>query len=248
MTPLQLGLVVDYAPAWLGPALLAVGVVLLLAGSVSISDLGRELGPGHVVAFVIMGAGLALPFGPLYLRYPGVVVLCLSFLGRAIEGVALVRTYQKYVTTVREWELQGGLKGRIFASVVGLCLAIVAVGAGAVYLAFYAEQSSLGRSIQLFRTLVILGTSLAAVGWRVNRVREAYSYLFYAGFVLTVVGTELQNLSLAFEIAVFAAGELSYVVGATVALHIWSLLATDRYDRLQSVTPLSYYTLEWLRE
>lgn len=242
------GLLFDYFPAWLGPALLSIGIVLLSTGVYSTSEMGKTLGAGNIFALLLMGVGSAFSLVPLYFQYPSFIIAVLTVLGRTVEGAAMVRTVQKGVVTIRERELQGGLKGKIIFLILGIAITVILSGVGVTYLILYKSQTSIGYSLQLIRTMIIIGLSVGAVGLRINDVRKAYSWIFYSGFILTIIGTELHNLQVGVEIAIIALGNFGYLLGTVGALYTWHALITGQYNKLIERFGLDYYTMSWIKD
>lgn len=242
----QIRFLVDFVPAWLGPTLLTVGVVLLLTGVYSTSELYRDLSVGNLIGLFVIGLGATLMVTPLYVRSVELTIAFIAVLGHAVEGVATVRTYQRYVYSIKNLELTGSLTSRIMFGVVGVVLAVTLLSVGVVYL--LVREPSLSYSLAMIRTLVVVGLSVGAVGYSVDRVRSAYSLFFYVGFILTVVGAEIHNLRLAADLAVWVVGQIAFILGGGLALYTWDRLLHGEYQRLTDVFALDYYTKQYLRQ
>jgi hypothetical protein len=238
----------DYAPPWLGPTLLVTGLVLLTAGAFTTSELVYTITRTQWVGILVMGVGLTVVLAPLYVSYPTVVLAVLTVLGRGIEGSAAVRTVQRNVASARGDTVENEAPARRLYRWAGYLLAVVLGGVGVVYLVAVGPANSLVRSIAVVRSFAIVGLTVAAVGWRVSDVQEMFSLVFYAGIVLTAVGTEVHNLAALASLALVVLGEVGYVAGIVLALRAWQLLADEQYQQLTELFALDYYTKQALRE
>jgi hypothetical protein len=242
------GQLFNYAPPWLGPSLLVVGLVLLTAGTFTTSELVYTITPVQWTGILTMGVGLTVVLAPLYVRYPAGVLAVLTVLGRGIEGTAAVRTLQRHLASVRGEDVDSWEAVRRQYRRVGYVLAVVGSGLALVYLVAVSPVDSLVRSLAVVRSFAIVGLTVAAVGWRVRDVRELFSLVFYAGIVLTAVGTEVHNLATLASLALVVLGEVGYVAGIALALRAWQLLAAEEYQQLTELFVLDYYTKQSVRE
>lgn len=222
-SPLQLTWIVDYVPAWLGPALLAVGLLCMffsMAWSISRGSDSTSISlSGLLVACVTLGIGLLLV--PLYFEYTYIAAAGLLLAGRWLEGVAATRFLSKivrFVTATNSSSLASTIKRRLRRATIVFGVVLIA-GWGALWvLVLGPVVVSRTYDLTLIWTLSVgilsilgLGFKFASIDSRAYEIAPMFVPMVI-GVVLAVTGAQLYNFEL-FE-QVIATGDIEISISA----------------------------------
>ncbi|ELZ20869.1 hypothetical protein C475_19758 [Halosimplex carlsbadense 2-9-1] len=244
--------VVDYEPAWLGPAVLLLGAVLLAVSYVRHNE-GETLGIG-VIVFAASLAALPWAF-----QNQTLVVAVLSLTGSWFQGVGTVRAYlkiryyagraraalrslpAKLVALVRSGPQTGSSGGGSLPAVdtVGWWLLFQLLGLLALLMSVWIGFGltlfgpltipSLTTDIVITWTLVTAFGGVLGLGWRFWSVRESFPGAALLGVICLAVGAELSNVrALETEILLFFAAKAAYALGFLGAVAVLTLSTTDQ--------------------
>jgi hypothetical protein len=223
VAPLQLSWLVDYVPPWLGPALLAVGLILMFASmawSIVVAGDSRSVTSGGLaVASVTIGAGLLLV--PLYFEYTYIAAAGLLLAGRWLEGVAATRLLTKvtrFVTGTSSGSIVATIKRRLRRLAIVFAIILIAGWAAIWVLLFGSVAVSRTYDLTLIWTLAVgvlsllgLGFKFVSVDSRAYKVAPRFIPMVFA-VLLAVTGAQLYNFEL-FE-RVIATGGVEFSISA----------------------------------
>jgi hypothetical protein len=226
MTPvarlaLQLSWFVDYVPAWLGPALIAVGLLSVLFTFGVFVTAGRDsqsvtLG-GLVVLSGIVGGGLLIV--PLYVRHTSVVAAGMLLAGRWLEGVAATRVLTKairFFSGTGSGGLASALRRRLRRGAIVFGLLLVAGWAAIWVLVFGPVALSRTYELTLIWTVLVGVLSFLGLGFKFTSVdSRVYSAVptfvpMVLGLILAVTGAQLYNFQILQRTISTAPVELSF--------------------------------------
>lgn len=218
-TSLQLSFLLDYVPVWLGPLLLAAGLILVIVtfGSFSLAGESRSFTLTGVMLLCAFGGG-ALMLVPFYMRRTYIFAAGLLLAGRWIEGVAATRLVSKiirFVSGTGSGSLSATIRRRFrrAAIIVGVFLI---VGWAAVWvLVLGPVVVSRTYDLTLIWTLLVgvlsvlgLGFKFSSVDSRIYSVEPRFIPMVI-GLILAVTGAELYNFELFQQVLSAGAVELS---------------------------------------
>lgn len=156
-------------------------------------------------------------------RYDLVVhfVSVFFLVSNVISGAAHVRTWQKITLALRRRGLQGDL-GRTVRYGLLSTFVIVLAGSLLVYL-LRVEPGGIGfaRQLSLVWTVLTFGLSVVGLSKSVLPLQDRVDDRVLYGFVLTVAGTEVFDLTLPLYVGFLAVGAVGYGVGFWVAVYYW---------------------------
>jgi len=228
---LQAGLFLNSVPGWLAPALVLIGIELVLIRyieqSVNVvarrpeiddnSSTGMTALPHRDYQLLIGGLTLGILFSAIAViqrfQISNLYAMLLLFCGRAIEGVVAVRFYKKVVRFLRTRQLSGDLAKRVRHKLTMLFIIVVGV-----YLLGYALLRgpflrSLGYTIQFVWTVTTLFLTAFGLRWKLRPVQDRFDRKVILGVILFVTGAELFNYTFLGELAATVVGSLGYTVG-----------------------------------
>ncbi|MFY4814599.1 hypothetical protein ACOJIV_18165 [Haloarcula sp. AONF1] len=228
LAPIQLTWFFDHAPQWLGPALIFLGLEALLVGGIF-----DELPPTALGAVrqdqrrravsVLLGLGILFTAAVIQ-RYEllGAYAAYLLALGRAIEGVAAVKAYQRIETFLRSGQYPANLGTKIKYRLLGLLVLIVGGWLAIAILSADTTPSRTADRLRLLWTGLTLTFTTFGLYWHLGRSDVGLSRAVVAGFILCVCGAEIYGYAtLAGEIGVTLAGALGYSSGFFVGVVAW---------------------------
>jgi hypothetical protein len=220
--PIQLSLILDYVPDWLGPVLLAVGLVLVVVtfGTFSLSGESRSITlTGALLLCAIVGGGLMLV--PFYMRRTYIFAAGLLLAGRWIEGVAATRLLSKiirFVSGTGSGSLSAAIKRRFRRGAIVFGVLLITGWSAVWVLVLGPVVVSRTYDLTLIWTLLVgilsvlgLGFKFSSVDSRVYSVDPRFIPMVI-GLILAVTGAELYNFQL-FE-QVLAAGSVELSISA----------------------------------
>lgn len=222
VTLLQLSLLLDYVPAWLGPLLLAAGLILVVVtfGSFSLAGESRSFTlTGVMLLCAFVGGGLMLV--PFYMRRTYIFAAGLLLAGRWIEGVAATRLVSKivrFVSGTGSGSLSATIRRRFRrAAIIGGVL-LIAGWAAVWVLVLGPVVVSRTYDLTLIWTLLVgllsilgLGFKFSSVDSRIYSVEPRFIPMII-GLILSVTGAQLYNFEL-FE-QVLSAGTIEFSISA----------------------------------
>lgn len=239
----QLDWVLDYEPAWLGPAVMIFGLVVFVGGF-AINYSSR--GPLMWISYVVIAVFALVPWVG---SYPQLGVAVLFLLGAWFEGIGTVRAFAKlhhYISVVPTG-MRGFLSGSSASSSAGSTassqiggftrkaawflifqLAILLCVALSVWvvllLSIIGELTlvTLSQDIIVLWTLVTLTVAVFGFLWKIWSVKDIFPFSILGGLSLLISGAELYNLKLIQnEIALFLLGKVVYVLAFVAAASLW---------------------------
>jgi hypothetical protein len=242
---LPVDLVLSHEPAWLGPAVVLVGLAVFLGGYVR----HYVVWPGGLVAMMtVFGVFGVLPWVASYPDLAGTVV---SFVGSWFGGVGAVKGYLRsaeYVDLLGRW-LRGEGDDRVHREVLdhvsrsvsravvlklALVLAVLLSVWVVAFVTAYTPLSTalLSEEVVVAWTLVTLLAGVLGTAWRFRGVRDSVPASILLGVVLMIAGAEVYNLQLfGSGLAVLFVSKAVYAAGYTTAASLWVLKVASSDDR-----------------
>ena len=234
---LQMGLLFDYLPGWLGPTLVFFGIELVLVGVIddtlpSIFSNWAQLNSREQLLTV---SGLSI--GPFILgssvlhQYGGVQIYAalLFCIGRLIEGASGVLFYKKILHLIEYREFQGHTRQK-FKHYLVLLFVVIASGWVAIQVwergGYFAPQVT---EIKLIWTLLTLFIATFGISYKLRFASGVLNKSTKLGFILCIGGAQIFNLQEILELATSAAGILAYTIGFWIAFVV--LLKSERHRR-----------------
>lgn len=245
--------ILDYEPAWLGPAIVLLGVLIFIFGYAfhySLWPLRLWVWVGGVAIFIIL---------PWAVSYNTVFAALLTSLGSWFGGVGAVRLLLKIRwlggkargklgSPVSGQKTSDGSSGSLLNTVtkklaliflfqlltlLGILLSIWIV----LFLSVYGETTiaTLSNDIIILWTLVTLVTSLSGVLWRFWSIKDTLPFSIMIGLVLMIAGSEVYNLQLIqSEIALFFISKAVFILGYIGTGALWLTHKTVKEDSTRS--------------
>lgn len=232
LQPLQIGAFVPTIPPGLGAAVVVIGLTIMVGAYTRItmqelsSQSERIYGIGledRQLAAWSFGTGiLFLTIGALQ-RYQLVVpyVALLYLVGNMISGVAHVRFWKKIEMLLRKQEFTGDLARTVKYGLASMFVVII-VGSMFVWLVLSAPFSApLAVQFAFAWTLLVLGLSIVGLSKRALPLRTQLDNKLIYGFILTIAGSEIFDLTLAGNVGFLLVGSIGYSIGFWVAVYYW---------------------------
>jgi hypothetical protein len=221
--PLQASFVVEYLPAWLATAIVAAGVTVAL---VSLFADGADDEWIRRIAVVGVGLGGALLVVGTRRLDAAPMMVGVVLVGKYIEGLTLMRTYQKLSYAVRTRSLPStaagvsGLRSRVTYTVVLVFLLAAAAWVSVWAVVWGPVETSLAPAIRLYWTLATVVVAVVALYVKLAGTdRTELPSGVKLGAILVIAGSEIYNLgSLRLSLAVYVAGTVAYSVGYWVGV------------------------------
>jgi hypothetical protein len=245
--------ILDYEPAWLGPAIVLLGVLIFIFGYAfhySLWPLRLWIWAGGLAMFMIL---------PWAVSYNTVFAALLTSLGSWFGGVGAVRLLLKIRwlggkarvklgSLASSRKMSNGSGGSLLNTVtkkfilifsfqlltlLGILLSIWIV----LFLSAYGETTiaTLSNDIIILWTLVTLVTSLSGILWRFWSIEDTLPFSIMAGLVLMIAGSEVYNLQLAqSEIALFFISKAVFMFGYIGTGALWLTHKTVKEDPTRS--------------
>ena len=221
-TPVQLSFIVDYVPVWLGPALLAIGLALVMMtfGSFSFSSESRSMTLTGAMLLCAIGGG-ALMLVPFYVRRTYIFAAGLLFAGRWIEGVAATRLVSKiirFISGTGSGGISATIRRRFRRGAIVFGVLLITGWAAVWVLVLGPVVISRTYDLTLIWTLMVAVLSVLGLGFKFSSVdSRVYSVdrrfiPMVIGLILAVTGAELYNFQL-FE-QVLSTGEIELSISA----------------------------------
>ncbi|AUV82562.1 hypothetical protein C2R22_13700 [Salinigranum rubrum] len=210
---------VDFEPPWLPPALLVLGSVVLVYGLLSVDERYRD---GSVLRRLMIAVGIGLVYLPFHLRFQLASVVLLSLAGKFLEGVAVVRSYQKlhYIAKRRSLPGRVSLQAKAFFMLSGLFVLFVS-GWLFVGLILAETPGSLSTTVIITWTVATAATAVIGMSSKLWAVKGRTSTAIIVGFSVMVAGAEIHNLAmLAQELTLYLVNTAFFAVGFVVASYL----------------------------
>lgn len=230
--PAQIGIFVPTVPPGLGAAVIVIGLTIMIGSHLRITMLevdaqskehyGTQLKHRRLATWSFGAGILFLTLGTLQ-RYQLVVpyVAFVYLIGNMITGVAHVRFWKKIELLLRKREYSGNLARTIKYGLISLFVIII-VGSLFVWMV---QSSPLNTPILLqfafAWTLLVLGLSIVGLSKRVLPLRDRIDDNIVHGFIITIAGSEIFDLTLASEVGFLFVGGIGYSIGFWVAVYYW---------------------------
>ena len=242
--------IIDYEPAWLGPAIMSLGLLLIISWYI-IHISGEHTMTTTVALIAVLGAA------PWAVQNRQIVVAILSVIGSWFQGIGIVRGYlkikhyfylaaQKVVEytkkTVSSLSAYGGSqpitqnenlnKGNqdvmksavewLVFQLLGLLVIIMSVWIG-FGLSIVGDLTipSLTNGVIISWTLLTTFGAILGLGWRFWSVRESFPATVLLGLILLASGAEIYNIrALGGEVIVFLISKFVFALGFLGAISI----------------------------
>lgn len=230
--PLQTGALLPTKPAGLGAAVTVVGLTIMVGSYVRITL--QELDSQSKATFEVEMehrrlAGASFAGGILFLtigslqQYQLVVPYmgALFFIGSLITGVSHVRLWKKIELFLRKQEYGGDLARTIK---YGLLSLFVVITVGSIFFELVVSNpfgATFISRLAFAYTLLVLGLSIVGLSKRVLPLREQVDNKLVYGFILTIAGTQIFDLSLVNALLFMGIGTIGYAVGFWIAVYYW---------------------------
>lgn len=223
----QVDVAVDYSSDLLGPALIFIGLELMLGGTfkkvLSESGLGSELTRrerlvavgGLTVGLLFAASGALRMFGMLELY-----VIFLFCLGRVIEGAGAVRFYRRIIDYARGEGSPSGLKKRVLYGLFLLFVTFLAVWLAFRVLTGGPIVGSTVQNLRLIWTAFVIVTVGVGIARKLSYGDADLNRPLKAGMILAVVGAEVFNFgSLSLELTTYFVGSAAFSIGFWIAVY-----------------------------
>ncbi|WP_162562401.1 hypothetical protein [Salinigranum rubrum] len=221
MNILQVGFILDYVPAWLGPTLLLIGVGTVVIGFIWMSVKSTERDDTRTpstleykTAFLITGAGILMLGLHTYLNHTFIFVTGALMAGRWIEGIAATKFVAKISAFFSDSSgnnnaVKSYIKKRAYRLAGVLLFLILAVWTAiyAIILGFGEGQPAL--QLALVWTIIVGALSLFGLMWKLREIyliplarlkglepqplRVWVLFVMMNAMVLAIVGAQLYN-------------------------------------------------------
>ena len=218
---LQVSWFVDYVPPWLGIVLILTGASLVYVRALTFA--ADPFGFFGLVTIVMIISGFSLGLYQAYIEAPVIMVTVFGGFGRYIEGLAVVRLYQKIEYMLREQSYpsgHGGLRTKLLFKLAAVFI-VIATGWVIVFLMLFGDLDlSYEYALTLFWTLATVILSSVGLYVKIWSAHEALNSIFVIGTVLIITGSEIYNIStLGQEFVSFVAVNIAYAIGFWVAAY-----------------------------
>jgi len=153
----------------------------------------------------------------LVIHYMGI----LFFIGSLITGASHVRFWKKVELFLRRQEYGGNLARTIK---YGLLSLFVIISVGSIFFELVISNpfgATFFSQIAFAYTLLVLGLSIIGLSKRVLPLREQIDNRLVYGFILTIAGTQIFDLSIVNAILFMGIGTVGYTVGFWIAVYYW---------------------------
>lgn len=215
---LQISWLFDYIPNWIPTLLVFSGVTISSIGLfLSLRSREREDRLPLLACFLFM-LGALVGIYDFYVTYPGILAIFLISFARYIEGIAVLRLYQKVEYMFREGELPSEYsvsmpkKSLLWLSATFLIILSISfysflVLAGKIDVSFGYSVAILWAIITVFYTIVGLSIKFGAIDAQI-------SSFFTYGLILVIAGAEIYNFSnIRGDLISWIAGSIAYSLG-----------------------------------
>jgi hypothetical protein len=237
-------LLLQHEPAWLGPAVVVVGLVVFFGGYVR----HYMIWPGGLAATMTIAGVFAVV--PWVASYPDLAGVLVSFVGSWFAGVGAVKGYLRsaeYVHRLRQWirddgtatdssEILDQVSASVSRAAVLKLAAVLAVLLGVWVVAALQTYTSVSADLvtpQLVVawTMLTLVTAVFGTAWRFRGVHGPVPSSILFGVVLMIAGAEVYNLQLyGSDLAVFLVSKVVYGAGYSAAASLWVVKVASTDD------------------
>jgi hypothetical protein len=230
--PIQTGALLPTKPAGLGAAVTVIGLTIMMGSYVRITL--QEMDSQSREAFDVEMknrrlAGMSFAGGILFItigslqRYQLVVhyMGILFFVGSLITGVSHVRFWKKVELLLRKQECSGNLARTIKYGIISLFVIIIV---GSILFELVVSNpfgATFVSQLAFAYTLLVLGLSIVGLSKRVLPLREQVDNKLVYGFILTIAGTQIFDLSLTNALLFMIIGTVGYTAGFWFAVYYW---------------------------
>lgn len=229
---LQTGAFLPTRPAGLGAAITLIGLTIMIGSYVRITLQELDVQSKDTFNVSIQNrrlAGASFAGGILFLtigslqRYQLVVpyIAVLFFVGSLITGVSHVRFWKKVELFLRKQEYTGDLARTIKYGLLSLFVVIITTSIFLKLVISNPFGATFVSQLAFAHTLLVLGLSIVGLSKRVLPLREKIDNKLIYGFILTIAGTEIFDLSLVNDFLFLGIGGLGYTVGFWTAVFYW---------------------------
>ncbi|MFB6225334.1 MAG: hypothetical protein ABEI13_02660 [Candidatus Paceibacteria bacterium] len=219
---IQIDLIFDYFPPWLGITLILAGIAALLihipfAIEYDVHEWNwDDLGILYKAGYGVIVAGIVMIFRGIYLKYPDFMIVPVLLLAKYLEGITAVRFYQKAAYIIRNRTLPSqhiiSFKSRIGLEL--LSIFIFLISGWIIILLTVTEQF---RAYWTISTAII---SLSGLLVKFSPLQKELSILTVIGASLIIAGSEVHNLqSIRIDILVLLFGILAYSFGYWISAY-----------------------------
>lgn len=229
---LQAGAFLPTKPAGLGAAITVIGLSIMVGSYVRIAIQVQDLlskdnfdiaieNP-RLAVFSFAGGMLFLTIGSLQ-RYNLVISYMglLFFVGSLITGVSHVRFWKKIEYLLRKREYKGDLPRTIKFGLLNLFILVTVASIFFELVVSNPFGATFVSRLAFAYTLIVLGVSIVGFSKRILPLRDKIDAKLVYGFILTIAGTQIFDLSLLNDFLFMIVGIIGYTVGFWIAVYYW---------------------------
>lgn len=256
---LQVDWLIDYEPAWLGPVIMILGLLLIISWYINYIS-------GEHAMLTAVGLITLLCAVPWMVQNRQIIVVVLSIVGSWFQGVGVVRGYLKLTHYFRVFRKkigsrlfgygdnqidtkskkrnkngQSGMKSAIewlVFQLLGLLAVIMSIWIllGLTIASDFAIQSLTNDVIITWTLLTTFGAVLG-LGWRFWSVRESFPSVVLLGVIFLASGAEIYNIrTLGGEVIVFLISRFVFFLGFLAAVSVLVLTRQPSESHVESDT------------